>query len=167
MVLIKDGEETFDIKDISTVNELDAGKDPNGIYLNYDKKTIPDLNNLTTEIIKFLEYINTDEMEQMEIENYDNYKKIVEVKFPDLALNYIHIFNMLLKKEGREDNLAKLLNLFDILKDVKNGKKDMKEEFDKFKEEQASKYIYPKYGSKQKFEKYIRKRALKKQNKKK
>lgn len=165
MVKLKDGDNTFDIQDISTVNDQEAQRDPNGIYLNFDNQAIPDLNKLTTEIINFLEYVNTDEAEKIEKDNFENYKRHLEGKFPDFTLNYINIYNMLLEKENREDNLVKLLNLFEILKDIKEGKKDIQEEFIRFKEAQASEYIYPKYGGKENFEKHIKQRALKKQKK--
>lgn len=149
--------ENNNIKEVSTVNGSD--KDPNGIYLDFDTQAIPDLNNLTTEIINFLEYINNDDMESMEKNNFVEYKNHLEQKFPDFSLNYINIFNMLLVKHNREYNLMKLLTLFDTLKEIKDGNKDINNEYNIFKESQAQEYIYPKFGGKRNFEKHIKDRS--------
>jgi len=163
MVKLKDGNTTYDIDDISTVNGMDAQKDPNGIYFDFDEEQIPDLSDLTGQLIVFLEYIHTDEMEQLESKSKEEFIKHLEDKFSEFALKYITVFKMLIEKESREENIVKLLNLFEILKEVKSGKRNMEAEFNNFKESLAEEYVYPKFGGKKKFEQKIKKRALKKQ----
>lgn len=60
------------------------------------------------------------------------------------------IISLLVEPE-RYDNLNELLDMFEVLKDVKSGKKNIEEEAEKFGEKNRSKYVYPKFGSKQNF----------------
>ena len=57
----------------------------------------------------------------------------------------------LLVEQERYENLTELLDLFETLKDVKSGKKDINIEAEKFGEHNRSKYVYPKFGGKEKF----------------
>ncbi|ARF09226.1 hypothetical protein Catovirus_2_175 [Catovirus CTV1] len=163
MVKLRDGKTVYDVKDIGTVSG--AERNPNGIYLDCDSQAIPDLNKLSSDVISFLEYIGTEEMEQMQSKDNEAFTKHVQDKFPEFSLNYINIFNMLLEKENRDNNIMKLLNLFDVLKEVKSGRKDMNNEFERFKESQAQEYIYPQFGGKTNFEQKIKERASDKQKK--
>lgn len=166
MVKLKDGNATYDISDINTVNANDAQRDPNGIYLDFDREQIPDLNQLTIEVINFLEYIGTTEIEELEINDNEAFVKDIENKFPEFTLKYVTVYKMLLDKESREENLIKLLNLIEILKNVQSGNKNLESEFNNFKESLAEEYVYPKFGGKENFEKKIKERAEKKQRKK-
>ena len=165
-MVILNNNDSFNIKDVKTVNANEAMNDPNGIYLDFDSNNIPDLCSLTNDIITFLEYIITPEMQKLENENKDAFSKHLENKFSDFTLNYITIYKMLLDKDKREENTMKLLNLIEILKEVKKGSKNMESEFDKFKETLNEEYIYSKFGGKENFEKKIKERSLKKRRKK-
>ena len=167
MVQIKDGNATFNIDDseLKTVRENEMERDPNGIYLDFETENIPDLNNLTNQIITFLEYINKSDMEKMEEEDPVAFKAHLENEFADFSLNYINVYNMLLNKNDRDDNIIKLMNLIEILREVKSGEKKMQDEFNKFKENLSEQFVYPKFGGKENFEKKIKKRAMKKQKK--
>ncbi len=161
---IEDGKRVYDIdNDAINMSNMSDKKDPNGIYLDFDTEGIPDLNNLTSEIVNFLEYVGSDEMVKLENLDPKNFELHLESKFENFTLKYMNVYKMLLNKNERECNLAKLLKLIDILKDVKNGNKNMEQEFGKFKESLAEEYVYPKFGGKDKFEKKIIKRAQKKQ----
>lgn len=163
-MIIKNDGGSCNIDNISTVDGND--RDPNGIYLdNYNKEGIPDLVNLTRDVVRFIEYIGTEEMEKMENEDELKFCAHLESTFPDFTLKYISIYKMLLDKKNREDNLIKLLNLFKILRDVQAGNRNIDSEFDNFKEDLAREYVYPKFGGKTEFEKKITARAAKKQRK--
>ena len=163
-MIIKNEKGSCNINNISTV-EGDE-RDPNGIYLDRcNKEGIPDLAELTKQIVKFIEYIGTEEMEKLEQEDNLTFCTQVESTFPDFTLKYISIYKILLDKETREENLVKLLDLFQILRSVKAGTRNIDREFDTFKETLAKDYVYPKFGGKTEFEKKIKAQANKKQKK--
>lgn len=163
-MIIKNDKGSCNINSITTIEGEE--RDPNGIYLDRcNKEGIPDLVELTKQIVKFIEYIGTEEIEKLEKEDNDKFCAQVEATFPDFTLKYMSIYKMLLDKENREENLVKLLNLFKILRDVKAGSRNIDREFDTFKENLAQDYVYPKFGGKTEFEKKIKARADKKQRK--
>lgn len=164
-MIIKNNKGSCNIDSISTIEGEE--KDPNGIYLDRcTKEGIPDLVELTKQIVNFIEYIGTNEMEKLEKEDNDKFCLHIETVFPEFTLKYMAIYKMLLDKENREDNLIKLLNLFKILRDVKAGSRNIDREFDTFKENLAQDYVYPKFGGKAEFEKKIKSRADKKTKRK-
>ena len=64
------------------------------------------------------------------------------------------IISLMIEQE-RYENLDELLNMFDTLKAVKSGKKDINKEAEKFGEKNKQKYVYPKFGGKDNFEKVM------------
>lgn len=77
-----------------------------------------------------------------EFENivYGKYNNVLPMK----------IISLLIEQE-RYDNLNELLDMFETLKDIKLGKKDINLEAEKFGEKNRSKYVYPKFGGKDNF----------------
>jgi len=132
-----------------------------------EKFSIPNLVDLTNTVVEFITYINMPDMIDLHDSDFKAFETHLENKFEKFSLDYLSIFKMLLKKEGRDDNILKLFNIISTLKDVQAGVKNHETEFEKFKEQQAQEYIYSKYeGGKEEFEKKIIKKA-RKQNKKK
>lgn len=78
--------------------------------------------------------------EEFEALVYGKYNSVIPMK----------IISLLIEQE-RYDNLNELLDMFERLKAVKEGKKDIHEEAEKFGEINRSKYVYPKFGGKEKF----------------
>jgi hypothetical protein len=154
-------------KEIVSIDE--AAKDKNGIMMNMNMDNpanIANLETLTMRVVEFLEYINKDEMVKMETDDPSAFKMHIMDKFIDYFDTNSKVFSMLLNKEDREANVIKLINFFELLNDIKNGKKDMNTEWDRFKEEHNEQYIYPKFGGKDAFEKTIAKRAKRQANRK-
>ena len=60
------------------------------------------------------------------------------------------IISLMIERE-RYENLNELLDMFEVLKDVKAGKKDINDEAEKFGEKNRSKYVYPTFGGKDGF----------------
>ena len=139
--------------------------DQNAIRFDEDKEVIPDIEKLTETIISFLQYINTDEMVELDAKDHTAFIRHLEEKFEDFTLNYYNMFKMLVSPDNRDANVMKLLGMLEVLSEIKSGQKDMTTEFEKFREAQAEEYIYPQFGSKAKFEEAIVKRAKKKQRK--
>jgi hypothetical protein len=150
----------------SYVTEADMKKDKNAIYLNPESgENIADLEKLTTELVKFLEYINKPQMEELQKTDYDAYIKHLESEFETFSLHYYSIFKLLTDNkdlEKRDDNVRRLISMIELLSEVKSGKKSMKKSYDMFKEELNEEFIYSKYGGKDKFEAEIKKNKKKK-----
>jgi hypothetical protein len=159
------------VEEKSYVTEEDAKRDPNGIYLdpNSSREQIVDLEKLTVELVKFLEYINTSKMEELEDTDHDAFVKHLESQFDEFSLHFYSIFKLLTEKGGRtkrDENIGKLITLIETLKQVQCGNKDMNSTYESFKEELNEEFIYSKYGGKKKFEEHMAKENAKKKNKK-
>lgn len=150
-----------DFEGFATENDIQNDKnairlDPNKYKNNEDDKHhpshIPDIEEMLKNVISIVEFVSTPEMTLMEKNNNIEYKKIAENAFPEFSNNYISIFNMLLNSQNREHNLGKLVALFSNLKEIKEGRKNIDTEYNKFQEKQAEEYIYPKFGGKKQFE---------------
>lgn len=143
----------------------------NEIYLDdlysNDEIAIPDLDNLTNNIVQILEYINRDDMQKLENRDKEKFDMELNNKFNEFSLNYIGIFNLLLDKNNRKDNILRLMKMIETLKQVKYGIKDYDTEFDNFKEELANNYLYPKFGGKKGFERKMKQKQIKNRKNKK
>lgn len=124
-------------------------------YTGDEPVNIPDLTNLTKQIIDFLEYINTPDMQKMQDDESRAFELHLESKFPEFAENYYSTFKMLLNKKDRIKNVEKLMQMISTIKKVKDGQKSYDSAFEKIKEDLAEEYIYSKYGGKDNFEKQL------------
>jgi len=143
----------------------------NHIMLNNDDENkeskIPDITNLTGQIIEFVEYIEQPEMKNLSKENNMKYRQHLETKFEDFSLEYYSIYKMLVDNEDkRAENLDKLFNMLTKLKNVEMGKSNVEKEFVKVRDELANEYLYPKFGGKQQFEKAMAEDLKNNKNKK-
>ena len=126
------------------------------VMLNNDNREnkIPDITELTGQIIEFVEYIEQPEMKTFSKENNMMFKQHIETKFENFTLDYYSIYKMLIdNEENRAYNLDKLFNMISKLKDVEMGKSNVDKEFVKVRDELAEEYLYPKFGGKKGFEK--------------
>lgn len=71
---------------------------------------------------------------------YGKYNSILPMK----------IISLMIEQE-RYNNLTELLNMFDVLNDVKVGKKDINTAAEEFGENRREKYVYPKFDGKENF----------------
>lgn len=120
--------------------------------------SLPNLNELTKDTYEILFYIESDKMKKLEDKNPEDFKKELEEKFPNYVIKYTHTFEKLCDKENREENVKKLLELFENMRNVKNGKANFDSVSYNVKEELNEKYVYPKHGGKKNFEKNMRKK---------
>jgi hypothetical protein len=129
------------------------------IMLNNDRENkIPDLINLTGQIIEFVEYIELPDIKKMAQENRMLYKTHLENKFEEFTLEYYSIYKMIVDNDGeRAQNIDRLFKMIDRLKDVESGKSNVDREFMKIREELAQDYLYPQFGGKTAFEKALSK----------
>lgn len=149
----------------------DAKKDKNSIVLEHKNSSddapigIGNLEVLTERVVEFLQYINTDPMVEMENSDPMGFKMHVIDKFIDYFDANSKVFTSLLDKQNRSGNVAKLLNVIELLTEVKTGQRDLSHETDKFHEDHNEKYVYPKFGGKAAFESTIQKRGKNKNKK--
>lgn len=124
----------------------------NQFKLSMDPNAIPDLHSLMEKIENMLSFMETDEMRRLEEENLDEFETLVYGRYnAEVPMKIIS----LMVDENRYENLEQLLDMFDVLMDVKTGKKNIQEEAEKFSEKQNEKYVYPKFGGKEEFQKVI------------
>lgn len=113
--------------------------------------SIPDLDNILIHIQELLQDIETPEMKNLETKNRKEFEKILTHKYYE-KINSIKIINLMLEPE-RYENLEKLLDMFDNLKKVKNGKTDIQNAHKLWCEKMNEEYVYSKHGGKTNFEK--------------
>lgn len=136
-----------------------------GKYMEEAPEAIPDIEKLIDSVITFLQYINTEEMQKMEIADPHAFEKHLDNKFSEFTLRYYTVFKLLLDKPNRENNVARMLEIFQNLNRVKNSEKTMDRAYDEFIDEVNDEFIYSKYGGKDNFEKEMIKQNKLKQNK--
>ena len=144
---------TMKVGNMPTPNDI---KNPYNVMINPEEGLsadgIGDLDKITAYIAKFLEYVETPDMNKLYNTDKAAYSAHVENKFRDFTTNYMAIYGMLSKPEGRRDNVRKLISLLEKLREIKAGHKNINNEFDKFRDELADEFIYKKYGGAAGFE---------------
>jgi len=127
-----------------------------------DAKAIPDIEQLLDKILDFLNYINKENMQKLEATDKIEFDKHLNDRFNDFSEKHYSIFKMLLDNENRATNVAKLFDMLSKLKQVKMGRLDIHQADKDFQEELNNKFLYPKFGGKEQFEKEILKNKHKK-----
>lgn len=120
---------------------------------------IPDIDVIVGNILKFAEYICSDDMQKLEENNKKAFEKKIEDTFKIYESRYLSMYKLLMDKENREENLFKLIQLLKNLKDVKEGVRDLETVTNEFGESLREEFIYSKFGGKEKFEKTMEQRA--------
>ena len=120
-----------------------------------DAKAIPDIEKLLDNILNFLNYINQESMQELEATNKIEFDQHLNTHFNDFSEKHYSIFKMLLDSENRATNIAKLFDMLSKLKQVKMGRLDIHQADRDFQEELNNKFLYPKFGGKEQFEKEI------------
>ena len=123
---------------------------------------IPDLVELTNKLLEFIEF--EDKLETQNIKNNDKgyYNYLVQERFDKLPTSMIKLLS---EKDRRAENLEKILDMIELLKNVKIGKTTFEKAENDFVEKRAEEYLYPQFGGKDNFYK-IAEENKKKQEKK-
>lgn len=110
---------------------------------NIDNDVLPYINEL-------MEYTELPHMIKLEQSDNKKFMNLVCGRFNSkLSMNMIN----LLTSSDKYENLDKLLDLLDTMRDIKDGKKDIREEHSRFTEKMNEHFVYPKFGGKDNFEK--------------
>lgn len=138
-----------------SLNELGMQNFDEDMRNNYiaqmNANAIPDLDNILEYIQELLCDIETPHMQKLEKENKKEFERVLCAKYQD-KINSIKIINLMLEPE-RYENLEKLLDMFDNLKKVKQGKVSVQDAHKNWCEKMNQEYVYSKHGGKQNFEK--------------
>lgn len=113
---------------------------------------IPDVTELSNQMIAFLEFYDRPDVVKMRKHNYANYLNSLYDNFSTMPASMI---SLLSDEENRVMNLAKLINMLETLGQVKKGNKNIEEECNKFIENNNEEYFYPAFGGKDKLIKDI------------
>jgi hypothetical protein len=95
-------------------------------------------------------FIETPEMQRLEKEDFNTFEtKLYGLYNSKLPMKVIS----LMTEADRYDNLNDIIDMFDTLNEVRNGNKNIHEEYQVFNEKLNKKYLYEPYGGKEGFEK--------------
>lgn len=130
-----------------------------------DESGLPDLEKLLDRVLELLQYINTPEMQALEISDPPAFECHLDVKFEDISMRYYSVFRLIIDKENREENIFKLIEIFSILKKVKSGDINIDKADENYREDLNEQFIYSKYGGKANFEQEMQKSTGKKKKK--
>lgn len=123
---------------------------------------IPDLEKLTDNVLKFIQFVDKPETKLLRENNLGQYNFIVDKDFSELPVSIIRLLS---DQDKKTENLEKIIDMINMLRDVKNGTKTMQTTENEFMEKRAEEYLYPTFGGKEKF--YEIAEENKKKNKKK
>lgn len=139
----------------------------NDIYSN-DNLSVPNMDNLTEDLIKVISYLCTDEMVELGSTDKKQFNEHVRAHFPEVSQKYYGLLETLL--DYSSDDITPLLTMLSMFKSTTND--ELTTDFENYKEEMAKRFIYPQYGGKEGYELAIlrdqmkNKRAEMKKNKK-
>jgi hypothetical protein len=124
---------------------------------------IPDLNILTKHVYDILVYLEKKETVKFLKSNASAVRMLLNEKYAETVP--LGIIDILMEEEHREENIDRLLRIFDALKMAKLGKLSLDDGLNKFTDEINNRYLYSKYGSKEEFERALSLEIQKEQRK--
>jgi len=121
---------------------------PDEYMVDMSVDAIPDTDYILECLNNAINFIDTNEMQILEVEDNEQFETIMYHKYNDRLPT--SMIKLLCSKE-REHNIGQIIEMLCSLSDIKKGNKDLMEETKKFSEKQSEKYIYPKFGGKEQF----------------
>jgi len=128
--------------------ERDLATNKNSHVLTTENSTIPDINDLSQQLIDILKYVNRDDIIQIKYENSTLFKEHVADQFPRFSDRYYSLLMTIL--DDRITDIKPFIRILEILQNTENSKID--DSFEQYKEELATQYIYPQFGGKENYE---------------
>lgn len=131
------------------------------LELKPDPSAIPDLSQMLEKIYELLKEADKFLVPGLSEEKRKKIETRLSQKYNnDIAS--VKIISLMLAEE-RYENLERLLDMFDRLEEVKKGRVEINEAQRNFGEKLNEKYVYPKFGGKEEFEKKMAEEAAAKQ----
>jgi len=109
---------------------------------------IPDLVELTNKLLEFIEFEDKPETQNIKKNDRGYYNYLVQERFDKLPNTMIKLLS---EQDKRVENLGKILDMIDLLKNVKSGKTSFEKAENEFVEKRAEEYLYPQFGGKDNF----------------
>ena len=125
---------------------------------------IPDLTQLTTKILEFIEFHDDPTTQELINNNKSNYNYILSERFEIIPIAMVKLLSDI---ENRASNLEKIMDMISMLEKVKNGANSIQNAEETFFEKRASEYLYPQFGGRENFYKVAEENKLKQENEKK
>ncbi len=131
---------------------------------NQNNQVIPDLEKLTNDILKFIEFIDRPETKEIKDVNKSQFNFLVNEQFPELPRSMIKLLS---DYENRHNNLKKIIDMITLLNSIKTGEKTLQTAENEFVEKRAEEYLYPAFGGKDNFYKVAEENRIKQEQEKK
>lgn len=127
---------------------------------------IPDVDELSWNVFKILEYLEEEKTQKIMEKNSTAIRMLLNNKYADKVP--LGIIDMLMEEEFREENVARVLQIIEYLRQAKlYGNEKLKELDGMLTEEVNQRYLYSKHGgSKEAFERALAQEVRKEQSKK-
>jgi hypothetical protein len=125
---------------------------------------IPDLTQLTTKILEFIEFHDNPTTQELINNNKSNYNYILSERFEIIPIAMVKLLSDI---ENRASNLEKIMDMISMLEKVKNGANSIQNAEETFFEKRAAEYLYPQFGGRENFYKVAEENKLKQENEKK
>ena len=123
---------------------------------------IPDLVELTNKLLEFIEFEDKPETQNIKKNDRGYYNYLVQERFDKLPNTMIKLLS---EQDKRVENLGKILDMIDLLKNVKSGKTSFEKAENEFVEKRAEEYLYPQFGGKDNFYKIAEENKKKQEQK--
>lgn len=153
---------------VDMVDMQEAMNDPNAEVMENSEASIdaiPDLDELTVNIIEILNYLEKPEVKKICQTNDSLIRMTLINKYADkMPLKFIDLF-MDKDEVHRQESIERTLKWIEVMAKIKAGEADLEKESQKLVDEVNQRYVYSKYGGKENFEKALRKELAKDQRK--
>ena len=124
---------------------------------------IPNLDILTGNVFEILKYLENPETKKLMKINDTAVKMYINNKYADSVP--LGIITLLMEEDSREENVERMLKMFEALQQAKNGTLSIDDAEKKITEDVNNRYLYSKYGSKEEFEKELNREIEKEKSK--
>lgn len=124
---------------------------------------IPDLDILTGHVYDILAYLEKPETKKLLKTNESAVKMYLNNKYADSVP--LGIITLLMEEDSVVENIERMLNMFEQLRYAKSGKKSLEDVERAVTDDVNQRYMYSKFGSKEKFEEALAKEVMKERSK--
>ena len=124
---------------------------------------IPDLTQLTTKILEFIEFHDDPTTQELIKNNKSNYNYILSERFEIIPIAMVKLLSDI---ENRASNLEKIMDMISMLEKVKSGTNSIQNAEEVFFEKRAAEYLYPQFGGRDNFYKVAEENKLKQEQEK-
>ena len=154
---------------VNIVDNSEVGKERNSIVIPEKSEkpsveAIPDLDELTNNVFEIVEYLERDDIIELCKKSEHIVLNTLNIKYAD-TVPYSMI-KLLMDVDNRVENVERVLDMISMLIEAKKGKYDLEQAEKDFTDKINERYLYSKYGSREKFENALAKAVAQERRKK-